>query len=87
MAITKDLESIKKTKKMRIFKKGDFVRIKDNTHHPNIPASRMGHLMIRKPARFADHSLPQNTVSEIWIVHLTNGHSLKIHQMFLEHVE
>tara|TARA_R110000851_G_scaffold64691_1_gene147208 strand:- start:865 stop:1080 length:216 start_codon:yes stop_codon:yes gene_type:complete len=71
---------------MRIFKKGDFVRIKDNTHHPNMPASRMGHLMIREP-QFDGHRLTQNTVSEIWNIHMTNGRSLKIHQMFLEHVE
>jgi len=82
---------------MRIFKKGDFVRIKDNTHHPNMPASRMGHLMTQEPSSMAswlseygsaDHRLlQQNTVSEIWNIHMTNGRSLKIHQMFLEHVE
>mgnify|MGYP001473896238 CR=1 FL=1 len=70
----------------KIFKKGDFVRIKEGTHDNNMPKSRMGHLIARPHAavRYSD-AVPRHET--VWEVFMTNGIKLKFHEMYMEHVE
>ena len=77
-----------KLKATPLFKVGDFVRIKDGTHSEDMPASRMGHI-----AGYANGSRLYNdkgvtvTPTDQYNVYLTNGNTLKFHEMFLELVE
>ena len=77
-----------KLKATPLFKVGDFVRIKDGTHNEDMPASRMGHI-----AGYANGSRLYNdkgvtvTPTDQYNVYLTNGNTLKFHEMFLELVE
>ena len=88
---------------MRIFKKGDLVRVRDNTHDYNMPASRMGHLIEHangygaarpeadkefwNPTPVADVAKAWGKEGSIWWVHMTNSHILKFHETHLIHVE
>ena len=70
------------------FNRGDFVRIKEGTHQEGMPASRMGHI-----ASFANGSRHYHakgvTVQQTdqYYVYMTNGKTLKFHEMFLELVD
>jgi len=68
----------------KIFKKGDFVRVKDTTHDQRMPSSRMGHIIeeYKTIVHYADKK-PVPTGS--WMVFMTNGNILRFHEMLLEH--
>ena len=88
---------------MRIFKKGDLVRITDNVHVYSMPASRMGHLIghatvqtMARPESDEEfwNPTPRANVAKAWVkdgsiwwVHMTNSQILKFHEMHLIHVE
>ena len=69
------------------FKIGDFVRVKEGTHSDEMPASRMGHIQsyAHVTRLYNDKGV---TVShrDQYYVYMTNGRTLKFHEMFLEHV-
>ena len=77
-----------KLKVTPLFKVGDFVRVKAGTHQEEMPATRMGHIQ-----GFANGSRLYNaqgvTVipTDQYNVYMTNGKTLKFHEMFLEHVD
>ena len=67
---------------------GDFVRIKEGTHQEGMPPSRMGH--IQSYANGTRHYHNKGvTVShrDQYYVYMTNGVTLKFHEMFLELVD
>jgi hypothetical protein len=68
------------------FKKGDFVKIRGDVHDPDMPASRMGHLIepIRSLVHYNNKALEQ---TDVWIILMTNGSKLKFHKMYLEPVQ
>lgn len=69
-----------------MFKKGDFVRVKDTTHDERMPISRLGHIL--EEYETIVHYKDKKPVStENWKVFMTNGIILRFHEMFLEHVE
>jgi len=67
---------------------GDFVRVKDGTHQEGMPTSRMGHIQnyVSSTRLYNDKGV---TVShrDQYYVYMTNGKTLKFHEMFLEHVD
>ena len=67
-----------------IFKKGDFVRVKDTTHDASMPTSRLGHL-IKKHQTISYNIDKEKAPTRIWKVFMTNGNILIFHEMFLEH--
>ena len=71
---------------MKIFNKGDFVRVTENTHDERMPASRMGHIVdeYKTIVHYTDKK-PEPT--GIWKVFMTNGEVLRFHEMFLEKVD
>ena len=73
-------------KMSKVFKAGDFIRVNEMTHEDSIPSSRLGHILeeYKTIVHYTDKK-PQNT--GIWKVFMTNGRILRIHEMFLEHVE
>ena len=67
---------------------GDFVRVKPGTWDEDMPKSRMGH--IQGYANGTRHYHNRGvTVShrDQYYVYMTNGKTLKFHEMFLEHVD
>jgi len=72
--------------KKTIFKKGDFVRVKDTTHDRRMPPSRMGHI-IEEYKTIVHHTDKKPVPTDNWKVFMTNGIVLRFHEMFLEHVE
>ena len=69
---------------MTKFKIGDLVRVKEGTDDIVMPRNRMG-LIIEEvlPATVNRRTC----VTSIWLIWMTNGSTLKFHEMFLEHVE
>jgi hypothetical protein len=65
------------------FKTGDLVRIKENTHDSSLPENRLG-LIVERLDRFEQDRL-QPSYTHIWVIMMTNGKSLRFHEMFLEH--
>jgi hypothetical protein len=69
-----------------IFKKGDFVRVKDTTHDSRMPFSRLGHIL--EEYKTVVHYTDKKPVStDSWMVFMTNGIVLRFHEMFLEHAK
>ena len=70
------------------FAVGDFVRVKDGTHQEDMPASRMGHIRgYAKGSRlYNDKGVTVQPIDQ-HNVFMTNGVTLKFHEMFLEHVD
>ncbi len=70
------------------FKRGDFVRVKEGVWDEEMPTNRMGHVQ-----GFANGSRLYNdkgvTVqpTDQYYVYMTNGNTLKFHEMFLELVD
>ena len=68
---------------MMKFKVGDLVRVKGGTEDVLMPDSRMG--LIIEEVSHRGPSGPQFTsIFHLW---MTNGSTLKFHEMFLEHVK
>ena len=70
------------------FKRGDFVRIKEGTHQEGMPATRMGH--IESYANGSRHYHAKGVTvqqTDQYYVYMTNGATLKFHEMFLELVD
>ena len=72
--------------KKTIFKKGDFVRVKDTTHDSRMPATRLGHIL-DEYITIVHYTDKKPVPTESWMVFMTNGVVLRFHEMFLEHVE
>lgn len=70
----------------KTFKKGDFVRISEKTHEDAIPRSRLGHIL-EEYKTIIHYTDKEPNPTGIWKVFMANGHILRIHEMFLEHVE
>lgn len=68
----------------RKFKVGDMVRVKENTHDAAMPDNRMG-LVVEEYDRRKPNPLKESYTS-IWHVLMSNGKTLKFHEMFLEQV-
>jgi len=73
----------KTQKTMKNFKKGDFVRVSENTHDENMPKSRLGHILEEYKA-VVHYTNTEKTHTGVWKVFMTNGKTLKFHEMFLE---
>jgi hypothetical protein len=70
------------------FKVGDFVRVKDGTHSEEMPASRMGHIQgYAGASRLYNDKGVTVMPTDQYNVYMTNGNTLKFHEMFLELVE
>ena len=70
------------------FKVGDFVRIKDGTHSEDMPTSRMGHIQgYAGASRLYNDKGVTVVPRDQYNVYMTNGNTLKFHEMFLELVE
>ena len=70
------------------FKIGDFVRVKDGTHQEDMPVTRMGH--VQGCANGSPHYHAKGVTiqqTDQYYVYMTNGKTLKFHEMFLELVE
>ena len=70
------------------FSVGDFVRVIRNTHDERLPPSRMGHLVEQLIAEDY-HTWSGKVVASkipVWHVYMTNGVTLKFHEMFLEKI-
>lgn len=69
---------------MMKFKVGDLVRVKAGTEDILMPDGRMG-LIIEE---VLPPSQPNRAAfTSIWRIWMTNGSTLKFHEMFLEHVK
>ena len=67
---------------------GDFVRIKDGTHQEGMPTSRMGHIQnYVSSTRLYNQKGVTVSHRDQYYVFMTNGVTLKFHEMFLEHVD
>jgi hypothetical protein len=70
------------------FKIGDFVRVKDGTHQEDMPATRMGHVVDYAGAsRLYNDKGVTVMPRDQYYVYMTNGTTLKFHEMFLELVD
>ena len=70
------------------FAVGDFVRIKEGTHQEDIPASRMGHIQsYASSTRLYNSQGVTVQHRDQYYVYMTNGKTLKFHEMFLELVD
>jgi hypothetical protein len=70
------------------FNRGDFVRVKEGTWNEDMPKNRMGHVL--GPANGARLYNAQGVTvqqTDQYYIYLTNGKTLKFHEMFLELVE
>ena len=77
---------IRQKKMRKMFKKGDFVRVKNNTHDENMPPSRLGHIVEEYQTIF--YNVENKRVpTGLWRVFMTNGKILKFHEMFLEKID
>tara|TARA_Y100001938_G_scaffold248_1_gene344 strand:- start:467 stop:727 length:261 start_codon:yes stop_codon:yes gene_type:complete len=80
--------NVKTLKATPAFKVGDFVRIKEGTHQEDIPASRMGHIQGYANGSRHYHSKGVTVQpTDQYNVYMTNGKTLKFHEMFLELVD
>jgi len=80
--------SQKKLKTTPEFKIGDFVRVKLGTWDEDMPKSRMGHIQgYASSTRLYNEQGVTVTHREQYNVYMTNGKTLKFHEMFLEHVD
>ena len=70
------------------FKVGDFVRVKEGTHQEGMPTSRMGHIrgFANGSRRYNDKGVTVEPTDQ-YKVYMTNGVTLKFHEMFLELVD
>jgi len=67
---------------------GDFVRVKDGTHQEGMPTSRMGHIQnYVSSTRLYNQKGVTVSHRDQYYVFMTNGKTLKFHEMFLEHVD
>tara|TARA_B100000700_G_scaffold277073_1_gene324175 strand:+ start:574 stop:822 length:249 start_codon:yes stop_codon:yes gene_type:complete len=67
---------------------GDFVRIKEGTHQEDIPPSRMGHIQgYANGTRLYNNQGVTVSHRDQYFVYMTNGVTLKFHEMFLELVD
>ena len=77
-----------KLKSTPLFKIGDFVRIKEGTHNEDMPACRMGHVQgYAGASRLYNDKGVTVVPRDQYNVYMTNGKTLKFHEMFLELVE
>jgi hypothetical protein len=68
------------------FQIGDLVRIKESTHDRNLPENRLGLIVKKLSEPMVEGSgIGSRTYTYIWVVMMTNGKSLRFHEMFLEH--
>tara|TARA_B100000945_G_C19847320_1_gene352312 strand:- start:198 stop:431 length:234 start_codon:yes stop_codon:yes gene_type:complete len=73
-------------KKITKLKLGDFVRVSENTHDERMPKSRMGHIIEEyKTIVHYTNKKPEST--GVWSILMTNGKTLRVHEMFLELVD
>ena len=67
---------------------GDFVRVKEGTDQEDIPTSRMGHIQsYASSTRLYNQKGVTVSHRDQYYVYMTNGKTLKFHEMFLELVE
>ena len=67
---------------------GDFVRVKEGTHQEDMPTSRMGHIQgYANASRLYNDKGVTVQPTDQYKVYMTNGVTLKFHEMFLEHVD
>ena len=70
------------------FKVGDFVRVKDGTHQAGMPVTRMGHVQgCANGSRLYNDKGVTVQQTDQYYIYMTNGTTLKFHEMFLELVE
>ena len=69
----------------KTFEKGDFVRINERTHDDRMPKGRMGHL-IERVAAAVHYSNKKPVATHVWSVYMTNGFTLRFHEMYMEKV-
>ena len=70
------------------FKVGDFVRVKEGTHQEDMPVSRMGHIRgYANGSRLYNDKGVTVQPTDQYKVYMTNGVTLKFHEMFLELVD
>ena len=79
------MKTLKATPQFQI---GDFVRVKDGTHQEGMPTSRMGHIrgFANGSRRYNDKGVTVVPTDQ-YKVYMTNGITLKFHEMFLELVD
>jgi hypothetical protein len=71
-----------------VFVIGDFVRVKEGTHQEDMPASRMGHIQsYANGTRLYNNQGVTVSHRDQYYVYMTNGTTLKFHEMFLELVD
>ena len=67
---------------------GDFVRVKEGTHQEDMPTSRMGHIQgYANGSRLYNDKGVTVQPTDQYRVYMTNGVTLKFHEMFLELVD
>ena len=71
---------------MMKFKVGDLVRVKTGTEDVLMPDGRIGLIIEEVLGGRRDLNHPVHFTS-IWRIWMTNGSTLKFHEMFLEHVK
>ena len=69
-----------------MFKKGDFVRVKDTTHDARMPLPRMGHIL-KEYETIVHYKDKKPVPTGSWMVFMTNGVILRFHEMLLEYVD
>ena len=71
-----------------LFKAGDFVRVKEGVWDEEMPKSRMGHIRgYAGASRLYNDKGVTVIPTDQYNVFMTNGNTLKFHEMFLELVE
>ncbi len=70
-----------------ILKAGMLVKVREGLYdnHANMPPGRCG-LLLRRLAALPHYTCIRPEPTDIWIVQMTNGHSLELHKMHLEPV-
>ena len=77
-----------KLKATPAFAIGDFVRVKEGTHQEDMPSSRMGHVQsYASSTRLYNNQGVTVSHRDQYYVFMTNGVTLKFHEMFLELVD
>jgi hypothetical protein len=80
--------TVKTLKATPQFKVGDFVRIKQGTDYDRMPTSRMGHIRgYANGSRLYNDKGVSVQPTDQYNVYMTNGVTLKFHEMFLELVD
>tara|TARA_B100000131_G_scaffold317664_2_gene360084 strand:- start:163 stop:390 length:228 start_codon:yes stop_codon:yes gene_type:complete len=69
---------------MKIFKKGDFIRVLEGMHEEGMPPSRLGHIISEEIQSVVHYTNKGPVPTGTWEVMMVNGYKLKIHEMFLE---